>query len=56
VPRPELEGQVPELIAEAEARFQAAQDCLKAGDWACYGLEMDLLEETLEALVAATQE
>jgi hypothetical protein len=53
---PELQGQVSDLIREAESRFQAAQDCLKSGDWACYGLEMDALERLLEALVAAMQE
>jgi uncharacterized membrane protein (UPF0182 family) len=56
IPSAELEGQIADLIAEAEARFQAAQDCLRTGDWACYGLEMDALEEVLEALVAAMQE
>jgi uncharacterized membrane protein (UPF0182 family) len=56
VPSPELEGEVADLITEAGARFQAAQDCLRSGDWACYGLEMDALEQVLEALVAATRE
>jgi hypothetical protein len=44
------------LILEADARYQAAQDCLQAGDWACYGAEMDALQQALEALIAATKE
>ncbi len=55
-PSPGFEGEAAALIREADARFQAAQDCLKTGDWACYGLEMDALERVLEALVVATQE
>lgn len=51
----ELEGDVASLILQADAHYQAAQDCLQRGDWTCYGTEMDGLEQTLEALVSATQ-
>jgi uncharacterized membrane protein (UPF0182 family) len=44
------------LIQQADAHYQAAQECLQLGDWTCYGREMDALELVLEALVAATEE
>jgi uncharacterized membrane protein (UPF0182 family) len=53
---PVLEGELGALIRQADAHYQAAQDCLQAGDWTCYGQEMDALERVLEALVAETQE
>jgi uncharacterized membrane protein (UPF0182 family) len=53
---PELEGDVAELVRQADAHYRDAEDCLKAGDWACYGREMDALKQALEALVAAMQE
>ena len=53
---PPLKGDLAGLIFEADARYQAAQDCLQVGDWACYGAEMDALQQALEALIAATQE
>ena len=53
---PPLKGDLAGLIFEADARYQAAQDCLQIGDWACYGAEMDALQQALEALIAATQE
>ena len=52
---PQLEGDLADLVRQADARYQAAQECLVTGDWACYGREMDALEQLLEALVAATQ-
>jgi uncharacterized membrane protein (UPF0182 family) len=55
-PVTELEGDVAGLILQADAHYLAAQDCLKTGDWDCYGAEMDALEQVLEALVAAAQE
>jgi uncharacterized membrane protein (UPF0182 family) len=55
-PVAELEGDVADLVLQADAHFQAGQDCLKSGDWACYGQEMDALEQVLTALVAATGE
>ena len=53
---PEVEGDVAELIRQADIHYRLAEDCLKTGDWACYGQEMDALEQVLEALVAAMQE
>jgi len=54
-PLPPLEGEVADLVRQADAHYRAAQECLKAGDWACYGAEMDGLEQVLQALVTATQ-
>lgn len=58
-PEPPLsppEGDVANLIRQADAHYQAAQECLRSSDWACYGTEMDALEQVLQALLAATQE
>jgi uncharacterized membrane protein (UPF0182 family) len=55
-PLPPLETDVANLALQAEAHYQTAQECLQTGDWACYGREMDALEQILAALVAATQE
>ncbi len=55
-PPPPLEGDVAELVLQADAHYRAAQDCLQIRDWTCYGQEMDALEQVLEALVTATQE
>jgi uncharacterized membrane protein (UPF0182 family) len=52
---PRLEGDVPGLVLEADGYYRAAQECLKAGDWVCYGAEMDKLEQVLRALIAATE-
>jgi uncharacterized membrane protein (UPF0182 family) len=49
-------GEIAELILEADARYQAAQDCLIGGDWACYGAEMDALQQVLQVLLEATKE
>lgn len=43
------------LARSAQAHYQAAQDCLRQGDWACYGRELEALAADLEALVAATE-
>jgi uncharacterized membrane protein (UPF0182 family) len=51
-----VEGGVADLIRQADTHYQAAQDCLQAGDWTCYGREMDALEQVLEALVRAAEE
>jgi uncharacterized membrane protein (UPF0182 family) len=55
-PTAPLESDLADLVLEADGHYRAAQDCLKAGDWICYGAEMDALHQVLEALVAATQE
>ncbi len=52
----EVEGDISDLILQADTHYQAAQECLQRGDWSCYGIEMDALEQTLEALVGATQD
>jgi uncharacterized membrane protein (UPF0182 family) len=51
-----LEGEVADLVRQADAHYQAAQECLQTGDWACYGREMEVLEQVLQALLAAAQE
>jgi uncharacterized membrane protein (UPF0182 family) len=51
---PRVEGEVPDLVLRADGHYRAAQECLKAGDWVCYGAEMDKLEQVLRALIAAT--
>jgi uncharacterized membrane protein (UPF0182 family) len=55
-PSPTLEGDVADLVQQADGHYRAAQECLQMGDWACYGREMDALEQLLEALLTATQE
>ncbi|MBN1658931.1 MAG: UPF0182 family protein [Anaerolineae bacterium] len=51
-----VEGEVADLVRQADAHYQAAQECLRAGDWACYGTEIDALEPILDALLLATEE
>ncbi|HSR32635.1 MAG TPA: UPF0182 family protein, partial [Anaerolineae bacterium] len=55
MPLPELDADLADLIRQADAYYAAAQDCLRIGDWTCYGQEMDALEQVLEALMAVTQ-
>jgi len=43
------------LSRSAQAHYEAAQECLQRGDWACYGAELEALARDLEALVAATE-
>jgi uncharacterized membrane protein (UPF0182 family) len=52
----ELEGDVADLVLQADVHYRAAQDCLMTGDWTCYGREMDALEGVLEDLMGAIQE
>jgi uncharacterized protein len=51
-----VQGEVADLVRKADAHYQAAQECLRAGDWACYGTEIDALEPILDALLLATEE
>jgi len=51
---PPLEGDIAELVLQADEHYWAAQECLRLGDWTCYGEEMEALEQALEALVTAT--
>ncbi|MCJ7739044.1 MAG: UPF0182 family protein, partial [Anaerolineae bacterium] len=45
-----------DLAKSAQAHLEAADACLSAGDWTCYGEELEALERDIEALVAATEE
>ncbi|MFZ1399470.1 MAG: UPF0182 family protein, partial [Candidatus Promineifilaceae bacterium] len=49
-----LDANVEELIAAANAHFEAAQTAQQNGDWATYGAELAALEETLNRLVELT--
>jgi uncharacterized membrane protein (UPF0182 family) len=44
-------GDLESLATQAWERYQAAQACLAAGDWTCYGREQSALEEILRAMV-----
>ena len=48
---PAVEGEIEDLAQQAWERYQAAQACLEAGDWVCYGQEQAALEELLRAMV-----
>ncbi len=52
---PTASDDVAALARSALSHYQAAQECLRRGDWACYGRELDALGADLEALVAATE-
>lgn len=56
IPATPASGDVAELARSARAHYEAAQECLQRGDWACYGAELAALEADLEALVVATGE
>ena len=45
-----------ELVRSAQEHYRRAQDCLKAGDWACYGMEMKALEGDLQELGRLAEE
>ncbi|MFK7800520.1 MAG: UPF0182 family protein [Anaerolineae bacterium] len=45
-----VDGTVAELIAQANAQFEAAQEAQSRGDWAEYGRQIDDLENTLRQL------
>ncbi len=44
-------GDLETLAQQAWEHYQAAETCLQAGDWACYGQEQAALEQTLKAMV-----
>jgi uncharacterized membrane protein (UPF0182 family) len=52
---PTASADVAALARSARAHYLAAQECLRRGDWACYGRELEALGADLEALVAATE-
>jgi uncharacterized membrane protein (UPF0182 family) len=51
-----LPTDVAALARSAQTHYEAAQECLRRGDWTCYGAELDALARDLEALVGATEE
>ncbi|MBN1956460.1 MAG: UPF0182 family protein, partial [Anaerolineae bacterium] len=49
---PPKEGRAWEEIAQsAQEHYARAQECLQAGDWVCYGAELEALERDLQELV-----
>jgi len=48
--QPEVPPEVADLVRAALDHYAAAQDALKAGDWAQYGRQMDLVRDALERL------
>lgn len=53
---PTASDDVAALARSAQAHYLAAQECLRRGDWSCYGRELEALGADLEALVAAMEE
>ncbi|MGH2498828.1 MAG: UPF0182 family protein [Candidatus Limnocylindria bacterium] len=53
-PRPTPSTEIAALVREASEQYQRAQDALRAGDFAAYGLQIRSLEETLAKLRTAT--
>ncbi|MCA9955081.1 MAG: UPF0182 family protein [Anaerolineales bacterium] len=56
VPSAPLDASVEELIASANAHFEAAQAAQRSGDWATYGTELDALQSDLARLMELTGE
>lgn len=56
VPTAPLDASVEELIASANAHFEAAQAAQQSGDWATYGAELQALEADLARLMELTGE
>ncbi|MCS7282515.1 MAG: UPF0182 family protein [Anaerolineae bacterium] len=55
-PGEEVPTDVAALVQAAKAHYDAAQECLRRADWACYGREQEALGRILTALVEATRE
>ncbi len=53
-PGEEIPADVAALARAAQAHYEAAQECLRRADWACYGREQEALGRILSALVEAT--
>ena len=49
-----VSGDIAELIDQAQAHFEKAQEYVQAGDWAGFGREWDALQEVLEQLATLT--
>lgn len=53
---PPAEGRTWEEVARsAQEHYTRAQECLQAGDWTCYGTELQALEQDLQELVGLTE-
>jgi uncharacterized membrane protein (UPF0182 family) len=50
----DLAQQVYDLARQADEHYMAAQEALRAGDWATYGAELDAMEQALGQLVEIT--
>jgi uncharacterized membrane protein (UPF0182 family) len=46
-------AQAVELIAEVSAAYDAAEQCQRQGDWACYGREVERVQQLLDEARAA---
>lgn len=53
-PEEGVPAEVADLIEQAAAHYEAAQEYLKQGDWASYGAELEELESVLEELARQT--
>ncbi|MFT5194516.1 MAG: uncharacterized membrane protein (UPF0182 family) [Cellvibrionaceae bacterium] len=51
-----IDGTLAELIGQANAQFEAAQEAQQQGDWAEYGSQIEALENTLQQLEALNSE
>jgi uncharacterized membrane protein (UPF0182 family) len=47
-------GDIEALVESANQHYLAAQECLRQGNWACYGTEQEGLRQDLEALLELT--
>ncbi|GAB4540998.1 MAG: UPF0182 family protein [Anaerolineae bacterium] len=50
----DLAQQVYDLARQADEHYTAAQEALRAGDWATYGAELEAMEQVLKELVEVT--
>lgn len=55
VPGETPQGDLESLAQQAWEHYQAAQLCLQAGDWDCYGREQATLEAILQAMIGDQQ-
>ena len=55
-PETPLSGDITELIEQAQAHYEKAQEYVQDGDWAGFGKEWDALQEVLEKLAELTGE
>jgi uncharacterized membrane protein (UPF0182 family) len=56
VDTPAVDATVEELIRTAGEHFEAAEEAQREGDWTAYGRELEALRQTLEELMALTEE